>query len=283
MAKSTQGWESLYEEMEAKLKDVFLQEERFLPRTQRCILITEEYLEKLRDCCLGQKFGSQQEEIHFFKTVKPKFTSKLMYNIYLYNLEYRRPRNQYKLEKKYLLKQLKKINEFFEENNEFYKYYKSEATYLDHRFFVRGVRDVHLLLDTRIYYFDKEFTTSHGHLVASFLAYEMLLHYIEKELRRLDKQTLTTQTTPASQLHWTESKVALTELVYALHSTGAINNGNVEIGEIALAFESVFNVELNNYYRSYMEMRLRKNNRTKFLDELKRQLTAKMNEDDDKR
>lgn len=112
------------------------------------------------------------------------------------------------------------------------------------------------------------------------LAHEQLLQYIEKELRKSDKKTLTTDSNSNHQINWTESKVALTELIYALFSTGAINNGKVEIDEIALAFESVFNVDLNNYYRSFLEIKMRKNNRTKFLDILRSSLIKKMDEDD---
>lgn len=108
----------------------------------------------------------------------------------------------------------------------------------------------------------------------------MLTHYLMKELRKLERKNFSTDILCITQLHWTESKASLTELVYALYSTGAINNGKAEIGEIALAFEAIFNVDLNNYYRSYMEIKIRKSNRTKFLAQLKEKLIKKMNEDD---
>lgn len=201
--------------------------------------------------------------------MKPKFASKLMYNIYLFNLEYRRLRNQFKCEKKYLLKQLKKINKFFDDNVEFSKYYKTERNYLDHRYFIRGVGDVHLLLDTRIYHCDQEFTTSHGHLVSSIFGVRTFSDVHRKRNKKFGKRTFTVEASPITHLNWTESKVALTELIYAIHSTGAVNNGKVDIAELVVAFESIFNIELNNYYRSYLEIKVRKSNRTKFIDYLK--------------
>lgn len=275
-------WEKLYAELEQTLNETSLQEEKLIKRTEKCVQVCEEYLVRLEKLVFRNEFKSQEEEIRFFKHIKPKFAAKLFYHIYLFNLDYKRPRNQHKIEKKYLLGQLKKINEFFEENTEFYKYYKTDRSYLDDRYFVRGVKDVQLLLDTRVYYFNSEFTTSHGHLVASILAYEMLLHYIEKEIRKLDTKTLTVDTSPTTQLNWTESKVALTELLYALHATGAINNGNAELNEIALAFEAIFNVELNNYYRTYLEIRMRKTHKTKFMDLLKEKLGKRMAQDDER-
>lgn len=52
----------------------------------------------------------------------------------------------------------------------------------------------------------------------------------------------------------------------------ALNNSNAEIGEIALALEAVFIIDLNNYYRSSMEIEMRKNNRTKFFRSAKRKV-----------
>lgn len=94
------------------------------------------------------------------------------------------------------------------------------------------------------------------------------------------KENLSTDTLGTTELNWTESIASLTELVYAIYSTGALNNGKAETGETALAYEAVFNVDFNNYCWSYMEIKIRKNNRTKFLDQLKEKLTKKMGEDD---
>jgi hypothetical protein len=51
---------------------------------------------------------------------------------------------------------------------------------------------------------------------------------------------------------------------------------------LASYFESVFNVDLGDIYRTYLEIRER-NNRTQFLDELKEKLIKKMDEDDSKK
>ena len=64
-------------------------------------------------------------------------------------------------------------------------------------------------------------------------------------------------------------KTDLVELIYALHSSGVINNGNVEIKTIATAFQEIFNIDPGNYYHGFIEMRTRKTNQTKFLDKLK--------------
>ena len=70
------------------------------------------------------------------------------------------------------------------------------------------------------------------------------------------------------------------ELIYALHSTDAINNGTADIKDIAYFVERIFRIDLGNYYRAFLEIRMRKNGRTKFLDTLKEELIKRMDETD---
>lgn len=82
-------------------------------------------------------------------------------------------------------------------------------------------------------------------------------------------------------LTWTSSKTALTELIYALHSKSSFNNGNTDIKHIAKIFELVFNVDLGDFYHTFLELKNRKINRTKFLDTLREGLMQKMEEQDE--
>lgn len=76
-------------------------------------------------------------------------------------------------------------------------------------------------------------------------------------------------------ISWTGSKVSLIELMYALQQTGSFNHGQTDIKSIAQYFENVFNIELGNYYRTYLELRIRQNP-TKFLETLQDNLLRKM-------
>ena len=62
------------------------------------------------------------------------------------------------------------------------------------------------------------------------------------------------------------------ELVYALQASGLINNGNVGIKDLATALEQLFYVEVGDYYRIFLEIRMRKSNQSKLLDFLKTSL-----------
>jgi hypothetical protein len=69
--------------------------------------------------------------------------------------------------------------------------------------------------------------------------------------------------------------------LYALQSAGSFNNGTVDLKELANHFQSYFNVDLGNYYRTFQDMRIRKINRTTFLDLLKGRLIQRMDETDE--
>jgi len=71
------------------------------------------------------------------------------------------------------------------------------------------------------------------------------------------------------------------ELIYALHSNRSINNGKIDIKELIELFEKLFNINLEEYSRTFIDIRMRKTGRTKFLDNLKQSLLKKMEDADD--
>jgi len=181
--------------------------------------------------------------------------------------------------KKYLKVELKKLKSFFDDNLEFYKYYRTNSTFLDEKIFVRGNYDIKLGLETNYFQSDPSFCTSHDYKVAKILANDLIRIYIEDQL---NKTTFTGELIRSHKLRWTNSKSALTELIYALHAYGVFDNGNSDIRLIARYFETAFNIHLGDFYHTYMELKARKINRTKFLDGLRESLIRKMEEQDDR-
>lgn len=51
-----------------------------------------------------------------------------------------------------------------------------------------------------------------------------------------------------------------------------------DLKQIATYFESVFNVSLGDYYRTFLEIRIRKSGRTNFIDDIKQKLIARIQE-----
>jgi hypothetical protein len=215
---------------------------------------------------------------------KPRFTSKLVYNIEVLKIEGRRPIGSYKAQQRYLMKQLSKLESFFEDNIEFYQYYRSGNTFLDEKYFVRNVFDIRLHQDAYIFDYDSTFCTTHDFKVAKIIANELLRNYLNSSLTELEQNKYAVskyQEAPKKRLLWTGPKAALIELLYSLHSAGVFNNSNAEIGQIARYLQSAFGVDLGNYYRAFQEIRIRKSGRTNFIDLLKKKLVERMDDTDD--
>ena len=88
-----------------------------------------------------------------------------------------------------------------------------------------------------------------------------------------------TEAVPEKEHRWTNTKVAAILLVYGIHVTGSVDEGNAEIGELAALFEKHFHVDLGNVYHAFGRLRGQQNP-TAFLDEMKERLLKKMRDMD---
>ncbi len=237
----------------------------------------------LKKVVLKTNFKSKLEEIHFFKEIKPQFTSKLVYYNTIFNIETKKPNGGNRILKKYYNNELIKLKAFFDNELEFYKYYRSGSTYLDYKYFLRGKFDIKLSLDSYYFEADTNFATSHDYKVAKILANDLIQLYIENQLIMIDNKDNSekSQRKPNIKLMWTGSKAALTELLYALHSEGIFNNGTADLKDIAEYFEHIFEIDLGQYRRTFLEIRARKGERTKFISSLNETLIKRMDNSDD--
>jgi hypothetical protein len=174
------------------------------------------------------------------------------------------------------------------DNLEFYQYHRCNSNFLDDHYFIRGKGDIRLRLGSLDFLTDSLFCTNHDQTVACIKAYDILTIYLKQEFEKLnsrygrnelkDKEDYLNE----SKLNWTESKVALIELIYAIHSTGAVNRGVTDIKLLSDVFEQIFHIDLGDRYRAFIEIRARKKERTKFIDYLKESLIHRMEETDQK-
>src|SRR5690606_16840924 len=108
--------------------------------------------------------------------------------------------------------------------------------------------DIKLWLDTYYSQSDQSFSTSHDYKVAMIIANDLIQVYIEDELyNKFQKDKSIIQ----KKMKWTGSNVTLIELIYVLHYQNVFDNGNNDIREVALYFESTFDVDLGNFYQAY--------------------------------
>ncbi|WP_435138471.1 RteC domain-containing protein [Formosa sp. A9] len=253
-----------------------------LQKSEQGISYTEQLMKQLRSNVIKKGFATAKEEIFFFKHIKPKVYSRLIYYVKLYRIESKRPRGSSKFQIKYLNQNIHRLQAYFHDNHEFYRYFRRGATVLDDLYFMRGRLDLRIPSESYAVLIDDKFSTCQDNAVARILAFDLLIHYLQKEIKKLENLKFTTDSDDDSStfLHWTGSKTELIELIYALNCSRVINSGTADIKEIASFFEKYFNIELGNYYHTFIEIRARKSSNTKFLNRLTESLKAKLIESD---
>ncbi len=277
-------FEQLILEFESKLKTLEACHEHILLKAEKGIAHTEKSIKTLRIRVLEKGFFSKAEEILFFKHIKPQFFSKLIYYVKLYNIESKRPRSSTKFQIKYLNHQINKLQVYFNENLEFYYYYRRGATTLDEQYFIRGKSNLRTPTQSIHFFADHEFSTFQDTAVSTILAFDMLIDYLKQEIEKLENQVNSSESELLKQtprVFWTGNKTELVELIYALQSSGNINSGTADIKVMARLFEQIFQVDLGNYYHKFTEIRARKASKTKFLDRLQDVLNQRFDQLDE--
>lgn len=275
---------SLYEEMEISLSEITPSGSSDFQKFRLSSRVILNTISKLKAFVKNYKFTSKEEEIDFFKHLKPKFYSKLIYHQRLVSIQSHHLVSTLQDSKSYYLNELRKINDYLNDNYEFVAYYRSQATSMDEMYFLRKEPDSWLLMNFEEYETDLSFSTIYDHKISKIIAYELLSEFINSTLAKLEIQRDLSGGQPSltrAGIKWTGSKVSLVELLYALQSAGSCNNGTIDLKQLASHFEALFNVDLGNYYRVFQEMRIRKINRTTFLDQLKERLIQRMDESDE--
>lgn len=239
--------------------------------------------EELREFIHQYIFKTTNEEISFFKEIKPVILSKLIYFNDIYLLELRKPNGSKEVLKNYYKKKQMAITEFCNTNLDFYQYYRSKAIHLDRYYFLRGHENYQLCHNCSMFDKDPLFSTCCDHRVAKMLAYDMLEIYLQQLLQNIEREEVietSRASLPDNPFKWTGTKVAAIELGYAIYAAGVLNNGNADIKEIMTYIEASFKIDLGDYYRAYLTMRGRKRDRTSFLNSLIEKLLRKMKDDD---
>ncbi|WP_310991229.1 RteC domain-containing protein [Aequorivita marina] len=249
------------------------------------ISISRQYLQQLRVCVRENEFQDKQNEIIFFKKHKPYVYSRLKFYAKLYNFLINRPAGTIKSQQEFIDSEINKLQESNRRNIDFIKYYREDSELLDEFYFLRGNDKISLVSNTSHFYTDAEFSTSHDNAIAKIMAYDLLIsHYVEElsYLRDLSNgvQNKLSTLSNGERLGWTASKTDLIELIYALQASGAIKSGTAGIKEMASACEDIFELKLGNVYRTFLEIRERKIDQTKFIDRLKATLLRRMEETD---
>jgi hypothetical protein len=166
------------DKLEVKIKELEFETDYTIQQIESVIPIILQCLSEVKEYVLKHGFKNTDEEIYFFKYQKPIIVSKLIYYNAIYKIETKRP-NDAKAVKKYLNEELRKLKKYFENNFEFYKYYRTNNSFIDEKLFVRGKHDIKLSLDTVYFETDHRFSTSHDYKIAKIIANDLIQVYLE--------------------------------------------------------------------------------------------------------
>lgn len=253
----------LHDELELKINEVYDDNGDMVKVAEKSLLVIDESIRKLKEMISAHHFENIAEEVYFFKKLKPQFISKFIYYSTILDVESHKPNAGNKALKKYYESEQEMLKAFYFEQSEFYSYYRREATYLDHKIFVRNSYDLKMKLSSGFYNFDTSFTSSHDHMIAKFIANQQYDQYLKRQIESSSDNTSVKTVTPLS---WSASKVGLIELTYALYHMRCFNGGNIELSEVIKFVEKTLDTDLGNFHKTIFEIRNRKQGPTKFLN-----------------
>jgi len=235
-----------------------------LEQHRAAILVCKKAMAKLKNYMASYAFASLDDEVDFFKRIKPQFYYQYIYHISVYNFLMQRPIGSSEIQQAYIAMHLAEVKSYFDHNRSFYSYYRAGMTALDTLYFTRGGFDVHIEIED--FEEDEQYSTSHDYKLSKIMANEKFQHYLNLEMARL--LTPENLVLPFKPVNWTAAKVDAVELIYALKASGAINNGNIDIAELVTLFETIFQLDLKESYHKFTDITNRKKEIPVFLNKL---------------
>lgn len=242
-------------------------------RLETCLKVIRfchQVLERYRATVIKDGFANLTSEINFFKHQKQIPQETLVYYSLLKAYELEVPTEEIQ-KKEFIISSMQALFKFDSANLEFKQYVELDADYLDEVYYTRKFYDVSWS-PVHLYYRDPVFSSSRDLLLSELRANKSFLNFLHEELN-----TRTSEVKHAGKLKWTSSKVALTELVYALHQSGVLNNGNITLKEIVEEFQAFMGFDLGDYHHTFVRLRER-SQPLKFLHLIKERLAERMQE-----
>jgi len=277
----TQIYDALLYDFKTGLDEVIILNLAPLPRLQATLPHIREQLDKLRTTMLENGFTNEQEEIHFFKQIKPALYSHMIFETEHFNLLMNLPAGTVQTISRYYEDELKIIGRFFQANAFHYQYYKFRVDELDRQYFLRAVKTT--IPIPEVLNLDPEFSTGLDYLFARFIALEQLQQEIIDRMKGLDGSLMQVEpkpVKPSPELKWTGDKVNLVEIIYGLYFTGQLNNGNADISVIIRFMEKYLQIDLSRAYRDFIDIRNRKTTSpTRYIEQMMESIHKRVDDD----
>ncbi len=222
-------------------------------------------------------FQSDQEEIHFFKKVKPQVASELLFHIETFEYYRTAPKGSESSRKQHIIELMDRTARYLSKHCDLHSYITLGYQHLDEIYFLRQEYDplAHGKLDLPS---DPNFSSPADTTVSKLLYKDRFIQFLKNELHNLEHSKANTPVEYQGNLEWLKSKTDLVELIYGLYSSGSIKG---ELKNVIASMEQLFNIDLGNFYRTYTDIKYKKNP-TSYIDEIKSSLQRKISEENQK-
>nr|WP_322625874.1 RteC domain-containing protein [uncultured Flavobacterium sp.] len=244
-----------------------------LEEAYQMVQYLKELLQVTRERVIKEGFSDEQEEVDFFRNIKPYILGKLIYYNKVFKIEAICPVRKGKMYHKFFMSQLQDLKQEFKEHicgSYFYRYYRSGRSDRDREYFIRGNINYRDGLNSYVFEIDHQFCTYYDSKTARIVANELLYTYLVSKIDPADTSASLFQDADSiKDFFWTDSKNALVELIYALYASGVISHGKIGIRKITLVFQILFRIQLGDIHHAFHRMKERSGTKTSFLDNLK--------------
>ncbi len=229
-------------------------------------------LTSFRKIIRDKGFKRDEDEIFFFKNIKPKIQAYLIFFSILTEFETSKYHMIDEEMNNLIEKKMRMFRHLIRENLDFVTYYTEGLTHLDRLYFLRPADIQKVTRHSTSVMLDPEFNTTYDGVAANIIAHKLLLNYLFPEQQNKIKIP------KVHKLKWTASKADFIELVYGLQATLAVKGGDVEIKELCQALHSIFEVQIDDPYRIFIDITGRKMTKLKFIPKMEDGLLRKIDE-----
>ncbi|WP_344981066.1 RteC domain-containing protein [Compostibacter hankyongensis] len=255
----------------------------FMDEAYGMTIYLKSLLGDIKEDIISEGFKTLEDEILFFKQIKPTVLGKLIYYNKVFRIETACPASNGNIYENYFAMHLRELKKEYMEhvcNSDFYRYYRSGRTDRDEQYFTLGKINCYDGLNSFVFEIDPKFSTYFDYKMAKIIANELIYNYLTTKLSPEQNPDVLLQHEETKDFFWTQTKNALIELIYALYACDAISHGKIGIRKISMVFQILFRISLNDIHNSFHRMKTRAGSRTLFLDQLKYSLEEYMDRED---
>lgn len=255
---------NLYQKLKHDLQEYSLSSYLSENDLSTCINICDIYINQLRTYISTTGFTTIEEEIHFFKELKPRFLHRHYFYDYIMHTEINMPLHDPDEIIPYLQERKRAVHAFQSENRNFCNYIRLNKSNLDAVYFTRETQykwecDMHYLSRDPLFHCPKD------DILTQVKASKAILKFLDRKIKFMQGALLPFD----ESLKWNATKVSLIELCYGIWCTNACD---ADILTISKALGTLFNVNTEDAYRAFTDIKARKIEPTKFIRKMDKSL-----------